>query len=445
MNKKFVRYKRGKYHNRRGKLIVADYTYRDPYSKTIIAAGIESGYRRVKDFNRGKRIGYGYHQGTIYKGRRQTTAKRFLNSASKRFNLHVIKHALVYRIVIVDKQAIGVQFILNNKTFTAYNRKEVILSAGAISSPQILMLSGVGPADHLKEFGIPVVKDLAVGENLQDHVAVPVYFKFPPASRGNQRTKQLDDIYRFAIHNDGPFTGVHLLSVAAFCNSVNGSADFYPDYQLAVERKQCGDLGTAYGSDMERSMSGYKDGPTKTTLLEHSTRGDIISVSPVLLYPKSRGSVKLKSASIYDKPIIDFNFFDYKIDMDTMLRALKQQIAAGRTHAYRKRGGKLIDLPLPECDCDHARHSDDWYRCYIRQLSSTIFHPVGTCKMGPHTDPDAVVDHELRVRGIQNLRVVDASVMPTITGANTNGPTIMIAEKGADFIKARWKYKSSFY
>lgn len=213
-NKKFVRYEHGKYHSARGKLVVDHNGGPDPFGKVLIAAGKDLGYDYVKDPNAGEWIGFSYAQVTLHNGRRQSTAKNFLISASKRPNLHIIKHALVTKIEIENNEAVGVRFTYNDTyNFVARNRKDVILSAGSLSSAHLLLLSGVGPRQHLQDFDIPVKRDLPVGENLQCHVAVPLFFAIRPehnVTAEDLQQQQLDSIYQLSIHNRGPLTGIGL-------------------------------------------------------------------------------------------------------------------------------------------------------------------------------------------------------------------------------------------
>lgn len=440
-NASLVDFADGMYHSDRGKLIVDNPPGYDPFSEIILTAGLESGYKEVRDFNSGQYVGYGYVQGTIYDGRRQSTLKNFLNSAAKRPNLDIIKKALVRGIDIYDKKATGVRFIYNETNeFVAFNTKEVILSAGSISSPQILMLSGIGPAAHLQRFGIPVNSDLQVGTNLQDHAAVPLFFKFRPDG-GDVLRETLDHIYQLAVHNSGPYTGLGVSNVQGFANTVNGSRAKYPDIQQPHVHYK---MGT---SDLAGYLASHNMvDPAKTALLEQNNQTDVLKTFVTLLRPKSRGTVKLSSRSIYDKPIIDLNLLDVEEDMATLVRGVKYQVAQTRTRVYREYGGQFIRLPIPDCDCLYEFQTDEYYRCYIRQFITTQYHPVGTSKMGPDTDPDAVLDHRLRVKGIKNLRVIDASVMPAIPSANINAATIMIAEKGSDFTKFDWsRFDADYY
>lgn len=433
-NESFVAYQNGKYHNDKGQLIVDSYGEPDPFADVFIGAGKEFGYNFIDDWNGEDLLGYAFAQGTIFKGRRQSVAKTFLVPAKDRANLHIIKHAHVTRILFDGTEAVGVEFIYKGEhKMVAKNRREVILSAGAVSSPPLLMVSGVGPKEQLQQFGIPVVADAAVGKNLQDHVYVPLYFEFHRSSpQQDTPTDMLDNVYNYAIHNSGPLTRFGVSNLVAFLNTQNGTG--YPDIELhyVVFKQNAPEL------DAYLKIEKVRD-PAASALIEQNKRSEIGIIYVILLNPKSIGKIELNSGSAGDAPKIFPNYFDHEDDMATMLRAVKQQVAMSGTEAYRKHEGEFLHLPIPECD-RFAFKSDDYMLCYARYFSWTLYHPVGTSKMGPDSDSDAVVDHRLRVKGVSRLRQIDAGIMPVIVSANTNAATIMIGERGADLIKEDWGY-----
>lgn len=428
------------YHSGRGKLLISNYNDTGTLGDVFIAAGVECGYKHRKDLNAGNWLGYAYTQGTLANGRRQSTAKTFLGPASLRPNLHVIKNAVVSKILIKDKEVIGVRFTYNGTTkFHARNRKDVILSAGTISSPQILQLSGIGPREHLEHIGIPVKKNLAVGENLHDHTSVPLFFAFKPSDPDLKPQEQLlNSFYQLVVNNSGPLTGLSMSSLNALINTKRDGP--YPDIQLAFEHFD------ANTTDFNTFLTLFKlSEPTKSALVAQNVENDIVILVCSLLKPKSRGTVKVTTRSIADPPNIDLNWLDENDDIETLVRAVKQQVDMVNTQAYKTREVKYLQPILPACDCLLDTNIDDYYRCYVSQLTVTIFHPVGTCKMGPNKDPQAVVDYRLRVKGIEKLRVIDASIMPLIPSGNTNAGTIMVAEKGSDFIKFDWSRLNAEY
>lgn len=218
------------------------------------------------------------------------------------------------------------------------------------------MLSAIGPAAELRRFGIPLIKDLSVGKNLMDHPAVSIFFRFPPRSPKNATLQMYLDTAQFALCNEGPYTGVGLLSVNAFLNSINGSTATYPDYQLVIIHLRQGT------GDMESFTAGFRDGPTKEALIEELKTYVIALFYVTLLDPESRGKVTLNSGSYDDKPNINTNFLHKEYDIRTLVRAIEQQIKIEKTKAFRAYGGEFIQLPLPECDCDHKFPSTSYLR-----------------------------------------------------------------------------------
>lgn len=432
-NESFVMYRNGRYHSDKGKLIVGAYGKPLPFGDIYIGAGKEQGYEYIEDINRDQLLGYVHVQGTVLNARRQSVAKTFLIPAKDRPNLHIIKHAHVTRILFDGVEAVGVEFIYNGtQLMTAHSRKEVVLSAGSISSPPLLMLSGIGPRDHLEKFGIPVKVDAAVGKNLQDHIMVKLFFEFHRSSaQQDSPLDMLDNIYNFAIHNSGPLSGFGVSDLVAFVNSQNGTG--YPDVQLHfLSYTRNSPLLTAY-LDLHEKL----DDRTVNALIEVNKRSEVGVIYVVLLNPKSVGRIELRSNLSTDPPKIFANYFEDDEDMATMLRGVKQQVAMTETETFREHEGELVHIPIPECDSLDFK-SDEYFRCYIQHMSGTLYHPVGTSKMGPCTDTEAVVDDRLRVKGVKKLRQVDAGIMPQLVSGNTNAATIMIAERGVNFIKEEW-------
>lgn len=421
------------YHNFDGKLPVADFNDTDPITDILIAAAEECGIKQLDDLNADEYLGYGFAQGTVYDGRRVTTAKAFLTPASRRPNLDVITNATVSEIIIKHKRVVGVRFILNGKhELVARNRKDVILSAGAIRTPQILMLSGIGPRGHLESLGITVACDLPVGLGLHDHPSVPLFLKFLPTDSDLTPDEQMmQSFVEFVVNNTGPFTGIGSENLNMFINTKKNSK--YPDIQVTYFKF---DHNT---TDFETFVAQFGlVEPAKTALVKESKTHDIVIVIIACLRPKSRGKVSLRTRSIHDPPNIDNNWLEHDYDLDTLVRGIKYQVALTTSQAYRINELEYIWPPLPACDSLFSQNKNKYYACYARQLTASFWHPVGTCKMSPQSD--GVVDYRLRVKGIGKLRVIDASIMPEIVSANTNAAVIMIAEKGADFIKFDWSH-----
>ena len=404
------------YHRRGGPLNV---TYATRFQTPLAGAFIESckqlGMPENQDYNGAQQEGTGLFQFTIKDGQRHSAATAFLKPALSRPNLKVITYAHTKQILIQHDKAVGVEFITaKNQTQQAIARKEVILSAGAFQSPQLLMLSGIGPADTLRSAGIPLKKDMpGVGQNLQDHIFTGV------SSLSSQRAisanfhlkplNQLKGLAQFFINKKGPMT-MSPLEAVAFLKTESSDVPTGSDrvnMQFHFAPVHFGNDGKADFYDL--STYPHTDGYT---------------VLPTLLKPKSVGYVSLRSTNPLDAPIIQPNYLTHDDDRDVLISGLRKAIDVMQADAFApySRG---INMPT---DYD----SDDALWEHITSVLETVYHPVGTCKMGH--DEMAVVDADLRVRGIESLRVIDASVMPTIVSGNTNAPVIMIAEKGADLI-----------
>lgn len=398
--RKFVEHDQGKYHSDKGPLKVSFCGITPPYETIFKDAGAEQGYPFVKDINGKDHYGFCDLQGTIYGGTRQSSAKAFLCSVKDRPNLHVVTNAYVEKVLIDDRnRAIGVRYSQNGEIKRAYARKEVILSAGSIMTPMILMLSGVGPARQLLQHKIPVKAISPVGENLWDHIACVLFFQFNPTP--TSPTAAFDGIYDFAIHSNGSFTAITQLT--AFIN-LQKDKHAAPEIQLVFVYFSCASPDFAV---FLQSMGYIPEICNHLILLNklHDMAVEIV----ILLQPKSRGYVTMTRNCPYAKPFIKPHFFKEPEDMETLAKAMEQQVNFEHTHSYRKHGGKFVHLPLPECD-RLAYKSIPYNKCYIKYMSATAYHQVGTCKMGPRHDCEAVVDSHLRVYKVRNLRVIDASM-----------------------------------
>ncbi|XP_013103317.2 glucose dehydrogenase [FAD, quinone] [Stomoxys calcitrans] len=350
----------------------------------------------------------------------------------KRPNLHIVKHALVTKILIDanNRTAYGVTFERRGQSFEVRARLEVISAAGAINTPQLLMLSGVGPAKHLREVGIKPLADLAVGFNLQDHIASPLTFT------ANISTLRLDDLLdaeeflKLQTHNSkiSILGGLEALSLHAWDDAQK--ADSWPEFELfLVSTGLHIDPAAvpAFGIRNEIVQTLYKD------ILENDLNAFMIFAMP--LRPRSRGRILLRNNNPHIHPLIYPNYLADPADVATVVRALQKVIEIAKQPAMRQVGATLLQRKIPQCSQYGKVTSPAYLECYARHLTLTIYHQSGTAKMGPKSDKTAVVDARLRVHGIKNLRVVDASIMPTIVSGHTNGPVFMIAEKAADMIK----------
>jgi choline dehydrogenase len=387
-----------------GPLKVEDYRTILPLTHRFIEAAQQAGFPFSKDLNGRQQEGVGYSQMTRRGKWRGSTAQTFLREAKGRPNLRVETEAQAARLLFEGKRCVGVTFRQRGKDVTVRAAKEVILSGGAINSPHLLQVSGVGPAEHLQSIGVPVVHDLrGVGANLQDHYVARVQHRVTGAVSTNNLARGIrlaGEVARFYLQGRGALTfGVTTAQV--FCRSTPEKAS--PDLQL---------LFTPASYDAAKFGTLEREG------------GMTVAVCPVR--PDSRGTIMARSADPFEKAAIAPNYLSDPADGRVLLAGMRftRQIFESPAIAQHS-----VVETLPGRDVQ----SDDAMLDYARQFGTTIYHPVGTCRMGD--GPAAVVDQRLRVHGIDGLRVIDASVMPTLTTGNTNAPTIMIGEKGAAMIK----------
>jgi choline dehydrogenase-like flavoprotein len=397
-------------------------------------AAEELGYD-FKDVNGESQVGYGMVPSTQRGNERFSTAKAFLTPAKDRANLHVSKNSHVTKLRIEEGRVVGVEFEKAGASHYAAAKKEVVLSAGTTNAPQILMLSGIGPKDHLEELGIEVLADLPVGKNLQDHfVYTSNYFLLKGLNTKveNQDKKMLDDLYRYLIHREGDLAFMNIADFTGFINTPDNENKEYPDIQIHHFVFPENDQNFL-------PMWLYTQGYNKETyeyVKEINRQGTMFMPVVTLLRPKSVGEIKLKSANASDRPLIYANYLSEPDDVKKVIDGIKYVKEFAQTKIIRALGSKIVDDYKP-CSSKHELESDEYYECCMRHVGATIYHPVGTCKMGPDS-ADSVVDPQLKVHGIKGLRVADASIMPKIPSGNTNAPSIMIGERAADFIKSEW-------
>jgi choline dehydrogenase len=386
-----------------GPLPVSDWRHADPLSAAFVDAAAEVGFPKNSDFNGATQEGAGFFQTTTRGGRRASTAVAYLRSAKARPNLHVETSALAERILFEGRRAVGVAYRTAGIPRTARARKEVLISGGAFNSPQLLQLSGVGPADLLRQHGIEVVLDApGVGNDLQDHMQVRVVMRCSQAITlndivNNPIRKALTGL-RYAMFRTGPLTIAAGTSGAFFKTNPRLAT---PDIQIHFLPFSTDKMG-----EKLHPFSGF-------------------TASVCQLRPESRGSLRIKSADPAAPPEIRINYLASDVDRVTNVEGLK--ILRRILHARA-----LAPYVVEEVDPGDKITSDEALLAYCRARGTTIYHPTSTCRMG--NDPLAVVDQRLRVRGLDGLRVIDASVMPDLVSGNTNAPVIMIAEKASDMI-----------
>ncbi|XP_055308995.1 glucose dehydrogenase [FAD, quinone]-like [Sitodiplosis mosellana] len=427
--------KNPRYHGTGGYLTVQDSPYNTPLGTAFLQAGEELGYDIV-DINGEQQTGFAFYQFTMRRGARCSDAKAFLRPVRLRKNLHVALYAHVTKVIFDEesKRALGVEFIRNGVKQAVYAKREVILSAGAINSPHLLMLSGIGPRADLEKVGIPVIHDApGVGRNLQDHIAIGgLAFRIDPkVSFLFNRMFNMNSAVRYAITEDGPLTSSVGLEVTSFINTKYANhSDDWPDMNLfftSGSTPSDPQVKNAHGLKPEFYEEIYKE-------LEYK---DVYGIFPMILRPRSRGFVKIVSKNPLRYPLLYHNYLTHPDDVHVMREGVKAAIAVSETQALRRFGSRFHSKPLP--NCKHLElMTDEYWECVIKQYTMTIYHYSCTAQMGPPTNPWAVVDPQLRVYGVSGLRVIDASIMPTITSGNIHAPVVMIGEKGADLIKELW-------
>ncbi|MGA7781884.1 MAG: choline dehydrogenase [Paraburkholderia sp.] len=372
----------------------------------FIAASNQLGVATVDDFNTGDQEGVGYYQLTTHRGLRCSTAVAYLKPARQRSNLHVETDAMATRILFDGTRATGIRYMQRGEVHEVRAHREVILTAGALQSPQLLQVSGVGPASLLREFGIPVVADRAgVGENLQDHLQVRLIYEVTKPITTNDQLHSLMGRAKmglqWALFRDGPLA-VGINQGGMFCRALPDEAET-PDIQFHF-----------------------------STLSADSAGGDVhafpgCTYSVCQLRPESRGVLRIRSADMREAPSIQPNYLATELDRRTTVAGVR---FARRVAATQPMASLMKREVRPGADAQ----TDDELLEFCREYGQTIFHPSGTAKMGVASDPLAVVDERLRVYGTRGLRVVDCSIMPTLVSGNTNVPIVMVAEKAAAMI-----------
>ena len=393
------------YHGHDGELAVTDIDDHDPVCDAFIDGVENMGIPRNPDYNGANQAGVGYFQRTIKNGRRMSAAVSFLNPVRHRKNLDIRTNTHVERILFKGRRAVAVRYKRGGNTVEVKARREIILSGGSVASPQMLQVSGVGPASLLKDIGVPVTHNLpAVGENLSDHYAVRIANRVAGQSTINERSRGLAlgrEIGKWLLTRKGILSLSPSLAYV-FWKSHESLED--PDLQFIF-------TPASYMQGVPSQLETYPG----------------MTIACWTMRPQSRGYIRAQSAHTRDAPAIQPNYLSHEYDQQVLLAGLRL-------------GRDMMQTPEMAAVFDHETtpgkdlQSDDEILDYARAMGTTVFHLMGSCRMGPASDNNSVVDDELRVHGIEGLRVVDASVMPTAHSTNTNAATIMIAEKASDMI-----------
>ncbi len=393
------------FHGTGGPIAVADRSNRNPLWDAFIAAATANGIPFNPDFNGERQEGVGYYQATIRKGRRSSAAVGYLHPAMRRPNVRVLTRAMAHQLVYEGTRVVGVQFEKDGQLHEVRARNEVLLCGGSINTPQLLMLSGIGPREQLEKLGIPAkVHAEGVGKNLQDHLQIRMTYRVnQPVTFNDQfhsRWGKLKMVMEYALFHQGTMA--------------------YPTAQTGIFTRSSPHLGTP---DIQYHFNNFTRDPE--TGLPHKFAA--MTYSACHLRPQSRGEILLRSTNPMDHPQIFANYLSAPEDCRVAIEEVRltRRLAATRP---------MADFVESELEPGLDVRSDDRCLDFARANGSSIYHPIGTCRMG--ADPESVVDPQLHVRGVTGLRVVDASIMPTLVSGNTNAATIAMAERAADLISA---------
>ncbi|XP_049785547.1 glucose dehydrogenase [FAD, quinone]-like [Schistocerca cancellata] len=433
-----------KYHGFGGYYTVSQIKANLSVYETMKEAVRETGHEFVVDLVADKFLVFSESLGDIRDGERCSNAKAFLSPAGRRSNLHLLRHAFVTKILIdpETKRAYGVEFMHGGEKMTANVTKEVILSAGTVQSPQFLMLSGVGPEDELKSLNITtIVANDNVGANLQDHLKSPIItfcINNEKYRRDQSELTSDDETYQYLKGRTGPLATLSCNNFLGFIRTNSTPDEYcpegYPDIEMQLSCVNKTDDGgrqafldkAGFGEDARRGYNEIFDS-CDMTMVPYMT----------LLHPRSVGKISLNSSDPRDPPKIDPQYLTRDEDIQAFLGGDEYAIKFGNTEAMKNIGTEVKILTLEACS-EYEKTSKEYWECGVRHVGYTIYHPVGTCKMGVSNDSTAVVDPTLKVLGVEGLRVVDASVIPSTISGNIHAAVTMVAEKAADYVKSDW-------
>ncbi|KAJ8664895.1 hypothetical protein QAD02_006557 [Eretmocerus hayati] len=426
------------YHNSDGPVRINDVMYRTTYVDSWVKAGAELGLPPV-DYNGRRLAGLNYLQTNVFNGERLSSNKAYLHPVRGRENLVVSMFSHVTKILI-DPQtriAYGLEFIKRGRKITVRARKEIILSAGAVGSPKLLMLSGIGPRQHLQDLGIPVLVDAPVGENLMDHITLINLNFLTNATGGIQMLNLIkpDDTSLSDYFNDrkGPLTVPTGVEGVGYINVDDPSAE---NQNINMELI----FGNILPNCFIYRALGYTEAHWRRSFLGADFKEGYF-IWPTIVQPKSRGRVLLRDADPLSKPRVFGNYLSHPDDVRVAIKGIKFALRISETIAMKSIGSKLHHEVVLGCEGPEFL-SDDYWECVLRTFMLSLWHHSGTCKMGRENDPSAVVNTRLQVKGIKRLRVADASIMPMVPVAHLNVPSMAIGEKLADIVKCDWGYSS---
>ncbi|KAK2575515.1 hypothetical protein KPH14_011236 [Odynerus spinipes] len=404
------------YHSSDGLWTIGRFPWQPPITQDILNAAVERGYPITEDHNGARITGFTVAQMASKDGVRVSTAAAFLRPMRFRRNLQIALNATATKIIVENNKAVGVQYYQDGEFRVARASREIVVSGGAVNSPQLLLLSGIGPKEHLRAVNVSVVKDLpGVGENLQNHVSYTLSWNI---NQPNVFDLNWASLLEYIAFHKGPMASTGMSQITGFMPSSYTTAD-HPDLQFYFGGYQAACAATGeIGALMDN-------------------QGRSISISPTNVQPRSRGVLRLVSNNPFEKPFIRGNYLNEPIDAAILVEGIQIALSLANTSTMAKYNMTLGNTPLPACS-QYTFLSNEYWNCAIRQDTGPENHQAGSCKMGPVSDPMAVVDPRLRVHGIRNLRVADTSIMPQVTSGNTGAPAVMIGERAAAFIKSDW-------
>ncbi|XP_055295157.1 glucose dehydrogenase [FAD, quinone]-like [Sitodiplosis mosellana] len=420
-NETLVAYKNGRYHNATGPVKISSTPLTD-LNLLVENAYRSAGVPFIPELNADFKLGYSEFQSTYFNGIRSSTAQAYLLPAKNRKNLYVIKHAYVNRILLnKSNEAYGVEFTYKGKhKLKAIAKREVIVSAGTVQSPSLLMRSGIGPSQHLQEHKITAKVDLPVGENYIDHIYTHLLFKYNVSTEPLPSTFQFDSLYEYVTTKGGPLSVVPYMTGYLDTFNKTGRPDilfFTTNFPRGIPESSITGFNKFTGFELFNKI-----------MIIETKAHDVVIITLDLIKPKSRGTLRLSKSPDSKKPLIHTNLLSDPSDRATLVAAIKQQMALTSQKPFQTLGFEYLPIPIAECDA-LVPNSDSYWDCYIQYVSTVGSHQVGTSKMG------AVVDNRLRVYNTTGLRQIDCGIIPVPISAPTNGAAMMVGEKGADLIK----------